>query len=64
MCHLATWIIDGETAEQHGKIWKGWARKVMRKRSDIDISTRHNYEIAYKFQWGMLLMLLVLLARH
>ncbi|KAH9001847.1 SprT-like family-domain-containing protein [Lactarius hatsudake] len=27
------------------------AAKVMRKRADIDISTRHNYEISYPFEW-------------
>lgn len=24
MCHLASWIIDGDPKEGHGKIWKAW----------------------------------------
>ncbi|KAF8266043.1 SprT-like family-domain-containing protein [Lactarius quietus] len=51
MCHLACWVINEEPKEGHGKVWKSWAAKVMRKRPDIDISTRHNYEISYPFEW-------------
>ncbi|KAH9993362.1 SprT-like family-domain-containing protein [Russula vinacea] len=51
MCHLACWIINQDPKEGHGKIWKSWAAKVMRKRPDIDISTRHNYEISYPYEW-------------
>ncbi|KAI0297874.1 SprT-like family-domain-containing protein [Multifurca ochricompacta] len=51
MCHLACWVINKDPKEGHGKIWKSWAAKVMRKRTDIDISTRHNYEISYPFEW-------------
>ncbi|KAH8977546.1 SprT-like family-domain-containing protein [Lactarius hatsudake] len=51
MCHLACWIINQDPKEGHGKVWKSWAAKVMRKRADIDISTRHNYEISYPFEW-------------
>lgn len=25
MCHLATWIIDANPREGHGKLWKGWS---------------------------------------
>ncbi|KAI9435769.1 SprT-like family-domain-containing protein [Lactarius indigo] len=51
MCHLACWVINQDPKEGHGKVWKSWAAKVMRKRADIDISTRHNYEISYPFEW-------------
>ncbi|KAH9966385.1 SprT-like family-domain-containing protein, partial [Lactifluus volemus] len=51
MCHLACWIINQDPKEGHGKAWKSWAAKVMRKRADIDISTRHNYEISYPYEW-------------
>ncbi|KAF8887770.1 SprT-like family-domain-containing protein, partial [Infundibulicybe gibba] len=51
MCHLASWIIDQDPKEGHGKLWKSWTARVMRKRPNIDISTRHNYEITYPFQW-------------
>ncbi|KAI0032121.1 SprT-like family-domain-containing protein [Vararia minispora EC-137] len=51
MCHLACWVINGDPKEGHGKQWKTWASKVMRKRPEIVISTRHHYEISYPFQW-------------
>ncbi|KIL70582.1 hypothetical protein M378DRAFT_6545 [Amanita muscaria Koide BX008] len=51
MCHLAAWVIDGNPREGHGKLFKRWALKVMKKRPDIEISTRHNYEISYPYQW-------------
>ncbi|OCH92687.1 hypothetical protein OBBRIDRAFT_726371 [Obba rivulosa] len=51
MCHLACWIINKNIKESHGNIFKGWAAKVMQVRPDIEVSTRHSYEIAYKFEW-------------
>ncbi|KAF9229539.1 hypothetical protein BS17DRAFT_723424 [Gyrodon lividus] len=51
MCHLACWIIDNNPQEGHGQLFKSWANKVMRKRPDIQISTRHNYEISYPYEW-------------
>ncbi|KIJ68615.1 hypothetical protein HYDPIDRAFT_106831 [Hydnomerulius pinastri MD-312] len=51
MCHLACWVIDNNPQEGHGHLFKSWANKVMRKRPDIHISTRHNYEISYPYEW-------------
>ncbi|TFK40911.1 SprT-like family-domain-containing protein [Crucibulum laeve] len=51
MCHLATWIIDADPKETHGKLWKTWTAKVMLKRPEITISTRHDYDISYPYQW-------------
>ncbi|KAI5115417.1 hypothetical protein M0805_004881, partial [Coniferiporia weirii] len=51
MCHLACWVINRNPKENHGGIWSGWARKVMQKRHDIVITTKHSYDIAYKFEW-------------
>ncbi|KAG8954421.1 hypothetical protein FRC04_011748 [Tulasnella sp. 424] len=51
MCHLSTWLVDGVGQPDHGSAWKKWAAKVTRYRPDIEISTRHTYEIAYKFSW-------------
>ncbi|KAG1834527.1 SprT-like family-domain-containing protein [Suillus variegatus] len=51
MCHLASWIINGNPKEGHGQIFKAWADKVMIKRPEIEITTRHNYEISYPFEW-------------
>ncbi|KAF9243905.1 SprT-like family-domain-containing protein, partial [Melanogaster broomeanus] len=52
MCHLACWVIDNNPQEGHGQLFKSWANKVMRKRPDIHISTRHNYEISYPYEWS------------
>ncbi|KAI0325616.1 hypothetical protein GY45DRAFT_1330013 [Cubamyces sp. BRFM 1775] len=51
MCHLACWIISNAPDEQHGSIFKGWARKVMQKRPDVEVTTRHDYEINHKYRW-------------
>lgn len=51
MCHLATWVIDKRLDENHGKLFKYWASKVIKRRSDIEITTRHNYEISYPYRW-------------
>ncbi|KAI0367519.1 hypothetical protein BV20DRAFT_1024402 [Pilatotrama ljubarskyi] len=51
MCHLACWIISDAPDEQHGSLFKGWAQKVMRKRADVEVTTKHDYEIKHKYQW-------------
>ncbi|RXW18447.1 hypothetical protein EST38_g7416 [Candolleomyces aberdarensis] len=51
MCHLASWVIDKEIKEGHGRFWKAWTHRVMTKYPDIDISTRHDYEIEYPYKW-------------
>ncbi|OSX67889.1 hypothetical protein POSPLADRAFT_1165418 [Postia placenta MAD-698-R-SB12] len=51
MCHLACWIINEDPKEAHGPKFRSWARKVMRVRPDMEITTRHDYEIAYKYEW-------------
>ncbi|TEB39127.1 hypothetical protein FA13DRAFT_1725086 [Coprinellus micaceus] len=51
MCHLASWIMDKEIKEAHGKFWKAWTRRVMQKYPDIDISTRHDYNIEHPYKW-------------
>ncbi|KAH7914475.1 SprT-like family-domain-containing protein [Hygrophoropsis aurantiaca] len=51
MCHLACWIINKDPKEGHGRIFKAWATRVSRKRPEIEISTRHNYEISYPYEW-------------
>ncbi|KAF8633981.1 hypothetical protein AX15_001158 [Amanita polypyramis BW_CC] len=40
MCHLATWIIDADPKQAHGRLWKRWAAKVMRKHPEIEITAR------------------------
>ncbi|KAF8446159.1 SprT-like family-domain-containing protein [Boletus edulis BED1] len=51
MCHLACWVIDNHPREGHGQLFKSWANKLMSKHPDIHISTRHNYEISYPYEW-------------
>lgn len=51
MCHLACWIISNEHKSPHGRVFKSWGAKVMRYRPDIEVTTRHSYEIEYKYEW-------------
>ncbi|ORY21367.1 SprT-like family-domain-containing protein [Naematelia encephala] len=51
MCHLATWLISDERKNPHGRIFKSWGQKVMRVRKDIQVTTKHSYQIEYKYQW-------------
>lgn len=51
MCHLACWIISDNPREGHGRLFKSWAGKIMRRYPDIQVSTRHNYQIVYPYQW-------------
>ncbi|KAH8101376.1 SprT-like family-domain-containing protein [Cristinia sonorae] len=51
MCHLACWIIDKNPQENHGRLFKSWGAKVMRKMPDIEVNTRHNYEINHPYEW-------------
>lgn len=51
MCHAAQWLVDGVHKPPHGAIFKKWASKSMSKISDVEVTTTHNYLIAYKFAW-------------
>ncbi|WVQ95199.1 hypothetical protein IAU59_002293 [Kwoniella sp. CBS 9459] len=51
MCHLATWIISNDYKNAHGSVFKSWGRKVMRARNDVEVTTKHSYEIEYKYEW-------------
>ncbi|KAI0757413.1 SprT-like family-domain-containing protein [Daedaleopsis nitida] len=51
MCHLACWIINDAPDENHGALFKSWAQKVMRKRPEVEVTTRHSYEIKCKYEW-------------
>lgn len=51
MCHLAAWIISNEHKSPHGRVFKAWGTRVMRYRPDIEVTTRHSYEIEYKYEW-------------
>ncbi|KAK8109107.1 hypothetical protein PG984_014908 [Apiospora sp. TS-2023a] len=52
-CHLATFILDGKPKAAHGAEFKRWGAKCSRVFADRDIvvTTKHNYEIEYKYIW-------------
>ncbi|EGG03768.1 uncharacterized protein MELLADRAFT_108969 [Melampsora larici-populina 98AG31] len=52
LCHVATWIIDRQKDEKHGKYFKAWARKIHKVIPQIEVTTKHTYEIDYKFKWN------------
>ncbi|KAG8219999.1 SprT-like family-domain-containing protein [Butyriboletus roseoflavus] len=60
MCHLGCWVIDNHPREGHGQLFKSWANKVMHRHPDIHISTRHNYEISYPYEWSELVAAVLL----
>ncbi|MBW0478299.1 hypothetical protein O181_018014 [Austropuccinia psidii MF-1] len=51
LCHVATWIIDRQKDEKHGRYFKAWARKIHKLMPEIEVTTKHHYKIAYKFNW-------------
>lgn len=51
MCHAAAWIIDDTSKPAHGTVFKKWAKRGMAK-TDVVVTTRHSYEISYKFAWA------------
>lgn len=55
MCHAAQWLVDGVHKPPHGAIFKKWASKSMSKIRDVEVTTTHNYQIAYKFAWVSLI---------
>jgi predicted SprT family Zn-dependent metalloprotease len=52
MCHAAAWIIDGVPKPPHGKCFQKWARIAMNHVRDIEVTTRHNFQISYKYAWA------------
>ncbi|KAA1114051.1 hypothetical protein PGTUg99_013105 [Puccinia graminis f. sp. tritici] len=52
LCHVACWFIDHKMRENHGRFFQAWGRKVTKAMSDIVVTTRHSYEISYKFKWA------------
>ncbi|KAG8816746.1 hypothetical protein FRC17_000205 [Serendipita sp. 399] len=50
-CHAATWAINGDFTKPHGATFKRWATKVMKAFPDVEVTTRHDYEIQYKYTW-------------
>lgn len=53
-CHLANFMISGVKDNPHGKGFKDWARKCTKAFShrNVNVTTKHAYEIAYKYMWA------------
>ena len=52
MCHAAAWLVDGVHKPPHGKVFQQWASRSMRKITDVEVTTTHDYHISYKFAWA------------
>ncbi|KAK7909163.1 SprT-like family-domain-containing protein [Apiospora marii] len=52
-CHLATFILDGKPKAAHGAEFKRWGARCSRAFGGrgIVVTTKHNYEIEYKYIW-------------
>ncbi|KAH8653330.1 SprT-like family-domain-containing protein [Xylariales sp. PMI_506] len=53
-CHLAVFMLNGKPKFAHGAEFKAWGRKCMDvfgEERGIVVTTKHNYEIDYKFIW-------------
>ena len=51
MCHAAAFLIDNVARPPHGNCFKKWANHAT-FRTNIEVSTYHSYEIAFKFAWA------------
>ncbi|KAF2259978.1 hypothetical protein CC78DRAFT_502352, partial [Lojkania enalia] len=52
-CHLTTFMISNIRNAPHGKEFKGWAKLVSDRfqHLGVQVTTKHSYEISYKFVW-------------
>ncbi|OTA99310.1 hypothetical protein M426DRAFT_325231 [Hypoxylon sp. CI-4A] len=52
-CHLAVFILNGKVKSAHGPEFKSWGARCGRVFGDrgIVVTTKHNYEIEYKYIW-------------
>lgn len=52
-CHLATFMISNDTKSAHGKEFKSWGAKCSKAFKDrgIEVTTKHSYEIPFKYVW-------------
>ncbi|KAF2086332.1 hypothetical protein K490DRAFT_44563 [Saccharata proteae CBS 121410] len=53
-CHLTNFMISNIRDNPHGAEFKSWAAKVTQvfnKSHNITVTTKHTYEIAYKYVW-------------
>ncbi|KAJ1966369.1 hypothetical protein IWQ62_002440 [Dispira parvispora] len=50
LCHGAVWMVDG-SRESHGPLFRKWAQRASRQWPTIPVTTRHSYDINYKFKY-------------
>ena len=54
-CHLANFMVTGETRNPHGRSFKAWAAEVTSRFGDshgIEVTTKHSYDIEFRFAWA------------
>lgn len=52
LCHVAAWIIDGNLKPPHGPCFQKWvAIATQAIQPTIPITTKHTFEIHYKYSW-------------
>lgn len=51
LVHAAVWILEGVSKPPHGADFKRWAKIAMSKVPDVIVTTTHDYQIRYKFNW-------------
>lgn len=52
LVHAVVWIVEGVSRPPHGADFKRWAKIAMSKVPDVIVTTTHNYQIQYKFNWA------------
>lgn len=51
LCHAAAWLVDGVHKPPHGIVFRKWANLSMRKIRDVEVTTKHDYVIQFKYAW-------------
>ena len=51
LCHVAAWVVDHTRKPPHGSAFRRWAALAARRYPGMEVTTCHNYEIAYKYRW-------------
>ncbi|EDQ90998.1 uncharacterized protein MONBRDRAFT_23840 [Monosiga brevicollis MX1] len=51
LCHVAAWLINGVNKPPHGRVFKGWAARAMRRYRHLNITTCHSYEIEFRYRY-------------
>lgn len=52
MCHAAAYVLDGVSRPPHGDCFWKWANLAMKCFPDVEVTTRHDYDIDFKYKWA------------